>query len=464
MAIICSSTFDEDDDDDDESVDEDSESRLFPDEYAFRNFNINGHLFEGLPESFFRSLFHDNPFNPGSENICNDLKSLPEVLMNNYYEASSAERNDDDPPVRCSLNELHRRISVLRLYFQANQLGLALNPKTPWLMNPIKTNQEMEGTTDIHNVDEMNESTEISVVDTIPDSPADYLPYDALFSDKPIIGGTAMNDNDYKDFYLLRYQGPRMKAKVETKKELISQDKPTEAWASLEGKIKLLKEEGNKCLKNGSVQLAANYYDKAIKYCSVIFMNYPHRALGFIKDHQKLLSMNGGHSVQWTDILKMLISTRLNLSMTMLKEELCDPEGACTQASLALRELQPFCVHEGVVMTGRKMQKARGGEPVETFLEAKELQVKAFFRRGSAKFKAGEYTIAMRNFEQCLSAKKEIHPDAKPDKAVVHGIKESRRLMKIKKKRRRKKFKLAFDNIHDGKDDNDDDMSRHSTS
>ena len=71
--------------------------------------------------------------------------------------------------------------------------------------------------------------------------------------------------------------------------------------------------------------------------------------------------------------------------------------------------------------------------------------MKAYFRLGSAKLQSGDPNLAMQNFDKCLSATKEIHPDAAPDKMVLHRLAEAKRLSAKQNKRRRKKFKTALE-------------------
>ena len=270
-----------------------------------------------------------------------------------------------------------------------------------------------------------------------------------------------MNGRDYGDFYRLRYcdlEGQKVSSNGvchntyegeqrkeggdENESEIKNDFDASAAWDVLHETIAKLKEGGNTALKNGHTKLAASYYDKALTYCSAAFMEYPQTTLDFIDGHQKLLTENGGNCIRWSAILKTFITTRMNLSMTLLK--LSDPKCAATQALLSLRQLSPFCAAEGLVLTGRNLQNSRENEPFQTFREAKELQAKAYFRLGSAKLQSGDFKVAIRNFERCMESTKEIHPDAKPERLVVNGLNEARRLDKKKRNKRRKQFKFAF--------------------
>ena len=428
---------------------------MLPNEYPVRSVSLNGRVFEGLPESFFRAMFHQNPFNPGSGEICNDLKNLPEVVQFNYHEAVSSQIEGDEAPVKCSLNELHRRVGLIRLCHQAQQLGLQIYDfDKPWEMQQTR----LAPSKPFEN-DHAGPSPQFPATSIIPENPGDWLPYDGTFTKNPHDGGRAFNKEDYNDFYYSRYHTePRIHVKKAMKSSIFATQGNTsnddtdeecfdasKAWDVLYETVNSLKQEGNKAIKEGTVHLAAAYYDKAIVYCAVAFMEYPQSNLDFVTSHQKLLSKNAGHIVRWSTLLKTFISTRLNLSMIMLKKEISDHAGAYQQALLALKDLLPFCSAAGVVLTGKKCHIIRDNEPIETFQQAKQLQIKAYFRLGSAKLQAGEPQLAMQNFEKCLAASKELHPDAAPDKMVLHRLAEATGMNARQKKKRRKQFKTALE-------------------
>jgi len=417
------------------------DATIFPDELALRSVNVDGHVFEGLPEVFFRSLFRSDPFNPSSKIICNDLENLPQVLRRNYYEAVSAIMDSDEIPVKCGLNEFHRRIGLIRLYHQSNQLGISIDPDVPW---DLKARFQTD-------------DVSVSSSDLIPNYPADWLPYDNHITPDPLVGGRALNREEYEDFYFLRYN--RTHVDKETEAPLNEKDihmsegndakvdfNASRAWDILHEKINTLKEEGNKALAQKSVHSAARLYDKALAYCSIAFLGYPQSNLDFLTSHQRLLSKNSGHCIRWSLLFKTYISVRLNLSMTLLKDSgnILDTDTAYAQASLALFDLRPFTSAPRIVLTGKRLQKTREDEPIETYQDAKVLEAKAYFRLGSAKLLAGQYAAAMHMFEKCLASTKDIEPDRKPDKVVVHRLAESKRLFENQKKKRRKKFKFAL--------------------
>jgi tetratricopeptide (TPR) repeat protein len=424
---------------------------LLPDEVALRSININGRVFDGLPEILFRSLFHRNPFNPGSNDICNDLRSLPEVSRSNYYESINAVVEDDEVPVRCRIDELHRRISLIRLHHQSHQLGIRIDPDRPWNLKSIC---QTEGRDD----------ESMSPADIIPNSPADWLPYDGIFSDSILEGGRALAKDSYEDFYFTRYcrhfnhdQNVHKLKHDESSCSIEMEDNPTfdasKAWDTLLDTITTLKEEGNTALQQGSVHLAARLYDKALAYCCAALFNYPQSNLNFLSSHQKLLLKNAGHYTRWSPLLKAFISVRLNLSMTLLKPSIADIEAAHSQAYLALQDLRPFTKKAGLVYMGKRLQKCRQDEPMQTFTEAKELEAKAYFRLGSVKMQGRQYASAMHMFEKCLQATKEYRPNSPPDRTVQHRLAEAKRLSEKERKKRRKQFRFAFGD--DGSSDKD---------
>lgn len=188
-------------------------------------------------------------------------------------------------------------------------------------------------------------------------------------------------------------------------------------------------------------------------YSAVAFLAFPNGRLDFLDSFHCVLFQNEGYSYTWSELLKTLISVRLNLSMAMLKPEIKDSKGACEQASLALKELRPFSSLKGKVLVN-KLKKERDGEPASTFHEAKELEAKAFFRLGSGHLSSGEYSSASSSFQKCIKAKDENNPGAGRDKVILQRLSEAKRLERKEKMRHRKKFKTMF------LDDKDDDTKK----
>jgi len=426
---------------------------LLPDEVVIRDYKINGHSFAELPEFFFRcALFHQGSASSmsGRSGIYNDLQNLPSVILENYYDSFSADANEDEVPVKCGLDELKRRTSLIQLQYKAMQLGLTLDePVSPWILRQSGSVFHQDSVTNI------NESDMIT-------SPAKWLPFDPNMAKISIASGVNFNVKLYEEFFLDRYDiFSHLNGKITRKKSSENDDTRiettitstnTSASTSSSGttynndilkhtethcetseplnqiiqKITVLKEDGNKALKEGNCDLAARYYDMALQYCAVALMDYPGRS-NFLTDLEKLVTMNS----RWSTI-KLCTSVRLNLSLTMLMNKLDDAIGSVDQANLALLELKPF---------NASKQKS---ESPEIFKQAKELQSKAYFRLGSAKLMLHKYTDALRGFERCLKCQKEVNPDH-TDKVVLRRIAEIKNLVEKQKRRRRKKFKGAFE-------------------
>jgi hypothetical protein len=90
--------------------------------------------------------------------------------------------------------------------------------------------------------------------------------------------------------------------------------------------------------------------------------------------------------VVWSPLLQVLIMSRLNLSLVLLKPELSQHKQAADQALAALKLLLPFVFQKGKVVSTRndKEHVLKDSEPDETYAEAKPLQAKSFFRLGCA--------------------------------------------------------------------------------
>lgn len=233
----------------------------------------------------------------------------------------------------------------------------------------------------------------------------------------------------------------------------IPQYNDSKAWDLLFDTVMVLKEGGNAALSVGKISLAAQRYDKAIRYCSIAFLQFPEAHLSFLSSHQDVLQENGGYEVRWSPLLKALVTIRLNLSMIMLRSEAYFPNLACDHARLALLELKPFATSKGSVLTGRKLDKPREGEPEVTYLQAKELQSKAYFRLGNSQIVTGEYNAAIKSFDLSIKATRALKgPDAKPEAVVQRRLAEAKKLNAKKRKRQRDKFAFAFE--HAGEEKN----------
>jgi tetratricopeptide (TPR) repeat protein len=467
--------------------------------------------------SFGRSILRrfDTPGGAGGTRIGNDLCNLPDVLRRNQYEcirAVVAGGRRRDIPVEGDLNELMRRISLLRLRHQADRQGIAGHWKAsvPWIMsNEASAGDDENSSKDTDDTDRSD--VEMHPADLVPDNPSDWIPYDPEMTPEIRPYGLSFNIEEYSDFYRQRY------LYSDEDKDGIGEEQTGLAWILAEEargggeegdspmspsenarKIlyetaKVLKEGGNEALRAGDFDVAARRYDKAIRYCAVAFI--PQHASSFyagkgedeVERMEKKLSeldMYPGPvspmMLQWTPLLKVLISTRLNLAMLLLKQgkdqqDASQPERTIDQARRALRELQPFCLEKGKICLSlsssgsgtrlgsccsskNKNEVMKSGESDETYREAKTLQSKAFFRLGSAQSDMGQYAEAIRSFEKSIACSVELDPEAKLDALVVRRLAEAKRERNRKNKRTRKKYRMML-----GQDDGEVVESRTST-
>ncbi len=427
----------------------------------------------------------------GSPHIGNDLHNLPQILQQNAFACLRALREDGDEPVRSGFIHLKRRVSSIRLRFQADGQGLVWNRMVPWMFQPKRhvCISKAASSPSPGQMDTKSTSTLIpygDLVDLVPDNPSDWIPYDPHMTRNPLPCGTPFNVDDYDDAFE-RYKNLRGcvdntysrsstaaswrrtlspanvpdsrtgTAKLEDEIDFAngscdhdggtpsssddSKKQSKERCAHAKNALKILcetatlvKEGGNAALQAGNAHLAANRYDKALQYCAVAFMDLPSSNLPFKGDIQITR-----HS--WTPMLKVLITTRLNLSMCLLRPEIAQPQRAVDQAQLAIKDLKPFGTRKGVIMKGDD-EELSTDEPAATYIEAKELQAKAFFRLGSAQYDLGDYAASCRSFEH--SAKITKARNSHPNKLVMRRLAEAKRENARQSKRQKKMLKLMF--------------------
>ena len=436
----------------------------------------------------------------GGPKICNDLHNLPDLLRQNLYACLRSLVDGDDEPVESDIEDLKRRVSMIRLRHQADQLGLIFNPALPWA---FQGKQEIRNSTGQAGLGANHIS---HAADLVPDNPSDWISYDSDICQSPWDFGRYFNLKDYEDFYRERYVEfetlslPRhgqkhaivpwlSKEREATKNgvhnttldepqtesadviltkddekdvsapeigdagKVVSSSSEEEDGTSTYHRAKVdtlicdtilvLKDGGNQALQAGEFNLAAHRYDKAIQYGAAAFMSFPVSESHFANGRREKLKETGGYHLEWTPLLKVLVETRLDLALLMLKPQFPHPEQAADQASLALHELKPFCAVKGKVMKGAKLDSVyRNNEPHDTFQDATTLLVKGYFRLGVAHYKMKKYPEAIRCFENSIKSSQQIK--AKPDALVLRRLSEAKRENKRKNKRHRKKFKLAF--------------------
>lgn len=174
-------------------------------------------------------------------------------------------------------------------------------------------------------------------------------------------------------------------------------------------------------------------------------MSFRSKSLDLFADGRKeLLEENGGYHLEWGALIRLLIVTRLNLALLLLKPYFAKQEEAAEQAHLALHDLRPFCAKKGKVMKGTKQldKVHREDEPEETYLDGKTLQAKAYFRLGLAMYELGEHCEAVSCYEESIRSTQQAKGE--PDKVVLRRLSEAKQEIRRDAKRQRKKFKFAF--------------------
>ena len=164
-------------------------------------------------------------------------------------------------------------------------------------------------------------------------------------------------------------------------------------------------------------------------------------------------------------MLKVLITSHLNMSLLLLKPEFGQTKQAADQAISALELISPFAVQQGSVFSFRKGKKhlCRKTEQTETFKEAKALQAKGYFRLGCAEMELGEFKAAVKSFECSLKAASATsgHPKP-PDSLVVRRLQEAKRKHKAETTTKSQKVSATHEGggggVHrgQGRDDDDD--------
>jgi tetratricopeptide (TPR) repeat protein len=409
-----------------------------------------------------RILMRRGRLTPGVPRIGNDLQNLRQTLKENLYTCLRSLYEDDDVPVESGIEELKQRVSAIRLRYQADCLGLKWSLSVPWALESQRTVTSNEA-----RLKDRAEDHDVDPADLVPDFPSDWIPYDPDLSSDPFDFCHFFNLDEYLPFYANRYpclsensgislknlghnvpesqtdeettssNGKKgCKGKVETSgnvqretdsEEEVSEDgsKPKCAESLQLEKILLetmttLKEGGNRALKAGRYDVAASRYDKAIQYGSVFYMKNFAGTLGGMRP-----------------ILRTLVVSRLNMSHLLLKPHFSELQVAERQAKLALKDLEGLTE----IITHIDDISAQN-DATDDILR---LQAKAFFRMGSAQLEMGDYSNAIKAFEESIECTGKLSgTDSKPDQLVVRRLTEAKREQAKRKKRQRKKFKLAF--------------------
>jgi hypothetical protein len=399
-----------------------------------------------------RSWLRDTSSSRGTPRIGNDLHNLEFTLKDNLYTCLRS-LYDDDVPVKSDINDLKHRVSLIRLRYQADRLGLTWNLSAPWSMESkevaVSEKEKLKDTPEDYRVD---------CSDLVPDYPSDWMPYHPEMGSDPFDFCNIFNISQYEDFYREQYaflnerNAPKMgksmdcrhrlednpkksadmmerdtkddaiygngpfHVNVSTDEDDVAKDSP--AKEILLETMKTLKDGGNAALKAGNLNVAAYRYDKAIQYAAMLYMKYPDADEG-----------------KWTPLRKMLVTTRLNLALLLLKPYFSESQIAEKQAKAALQDLSPFC-------DCCDCDTTREGSIRDELLS---LQGKAFFRLGSAHFEMRDYCSAIDSFNASIkSTRHKSAQNSMPDQLVLRRLAEAKREKAKQSKRQRKKFKFAF--------------------
>ena len=444
---------------------------FFPDEVSEEDDNSY--------QDHFLSLFmRSRPVSQDAPYIGNDLTNLRIVASQNYFACTRSVMKGLDEPVKSGIVAMKNRVSLIKLRHQADMLGLDFNSDTPWILKHKKLPLKRHGSTGVSGGGHPVISV-VCLADLIPDNPSDWLPFDKLMANPPHPGGMHFNSK-YEDYHLdllADHSVPPISRQVCLDElcisgdvRMVNEDKggvcnqlntlqasgnpisqsaksaydPAQAWDILIQTVSLLRDAGNDALKASLPFAAARRYDKAINYCALAYIEFPVGTMEFLTKLNGTQVQNPssrGYKFLWNDLLKLLIAVRLNLALVNLAPEINDARGAMALASLSLKELQPFATITGSVLT-KNLAHARTNEPQTTYVEAKTLQAKAYFRLGSAQLVLSEYDEAVKSFEQCVASTKEANLTV--DSGVLRKINEAKRCRKEKKEKQRKKFKLMF--------------------
>ena len=447
----------------------------------------------------------------GGAYIGNDLQNLPDVLRRNLFSCILAREGEEDDPVRSNIEDLKRRISLICLQHQAQERGLISNPDVPWQLEarsqstahllPGVKNGDLKEKGILYNTDP---------VDLIPVSPSDWFPYDPEMTNNPQVCSLNMNLDDYEEYYRRNYSIPvdaspfgsltkvikvepecaPNKRKLdsvdidETSKPRIivnghsellmpdsmpvvtpdksevnsvhsrssltssglgeaTVDKTERAFKLLHDTVAALKDSGNAALQAGLVNLAARRYDQAIRYCAVAYMKFPGGNLGLL-----VARWDTDPRLEWAPLLKLLVTTRLNLSMALLKLPEPEPRKAIQIAKNAVLELQPFVLERGKVVAPNSPSsishepESTWDEPESTYVTTMELQAKAYFRLGSAQCAMRDFSAAVESFGLCITCT--MLSGGKVEAIVTRRFEEAKLAVRLKSKRLRKTMRNAF--------------------
>lgn len=405
----------------------------------------------------------------GSARFGNAFRILPQVLRQTRYECYQNKKSSRLAPVEQPLEMVTVAASLNRLSHQATALGLRVNPWEPWIFEGSNVSQ-------------------VHKADLVPDTPSDWLLYDKEMSRTPLNLQTLFNLLEYRDILQKTFpdnpvffpsSGDR---KCATKLPWLTDEQqriPTscdietsqidandlKSRRTLLETVSLLKEGGNEAVAHKLFHAAIHRYDKSIQYCSVACMRHYEgrnglKHLSELNNISMLMASVGIRHlrcvVTWSPLLRVLISSRLNLSLVLLKPEMAQISRAADQARFALQLLSPFTRKKGKIIVvidddeGQTSETTSEKEPEATYLEANALQSKAYFRLGSAEFESGNFAGATKSFAASLrSVRESTVGKVKSDAILMKRYQEAKRKNASQKKRTSNKFRKLLSNDMD---------------
>ena len=413
----------------------------------------------------------------GAPRIGNALRTLPYVLRSNRYECCRAVKADRDGPIEGPLENLAQRLSRMRLQHQADQNGLVIDSDShPYLMRLPKILGEKPP----------------HPADMVPDFPSDWILWDPAMNQNPHSVFPNFTLNKYPtvesrekalvDFLLAksstgpspntlsRYPWLQRHGKGgdddywwplnsgSDLDELLEERQEGSSTLSVEAcefsrkvlyyTALLCKNGGNEAMKEQQFEVAARRYDKAIQYCCVAFFSYeggsvhvPHLTAGMSErlcPENEETSRKTGYVYAWCPLLRVWISSHLNLALVFLKPDLWRFHAESrNQAEIALRLLSPYTQEPGKVYYQNRL--IREHEPETTYQEAMRLQAKAYFRLGSAELELGDFFNATKALEASMAS-----TDGPADPVILKKLNKAKSRSSSQKKRNRRRFEVAL--------------------
>jgi WD40 repeat protein len=439
--------------------------------------------------------------NDDAPHFGNALEILPSILRQNRYECYKSLHLELETIVSHKLDLFSHRVSISKMQHQADRLGLGFEPWAPWALRPVSSNPRVhpadlvpdwpsDWIVYVPNImfDRYSVDPRTSFVHTRyePDVFATYFPrfFDSRASyfeaGVPWLPHLKLwEDRHQSAVTIIKPNGLPREDRNESGSD--QDDQPVPASSACEALLaesaaarpfsagdgdtrrhllfetaRLLKEGGNEAMKAGLLDAAARRYDKAMQYCALAFMRYFRgQTLGCLtRGHHEWTNEEGVQLtseliVVWSPLLHVLITSRLNLALILLRPSFLQPQLAAGQARAALRLLEPFSIELGKVIErheGKADVILSSNEPASTYVEAKALQAKAYYRLGSAELEAGDYASAVKMFDASLrsSSGSGQGKDVKPDALTVKRLQEAKRRHMASKKRERAKYEKAL--------------------